>query len=254
MIVRRFIVAALALGLVGALPATASANGTHHRWQHRHHGVEYVFRGTLVSEPTAGSMQVNVTGGNRRALRAVLGATQPLTFTIDGRTTYVKWTGHTPTSTTLGDFHTGDTVRVRVRARRGAPLSRLTAKPAHRVADLTDWARPAGKQYIVFGRLAAVDTTAQTLTVDVRRGNDRALRVLVGQPTTQTFRYDASTTFVRWERGGPVLLGASNLAAGDKIRLRLFAPGDASLQTMLATPAAIVAQRERAPRGEHGHR
>ena len=45
---------------------------------------------------TTSSIVVQVGNGNRPALRAMLGAPQPLTFTVGHRTRYTVWNGNRP--------------------------------------------------------------------------------------------------------------------------------------------------------------
>ena len=71
---------------------------------------------------------MQVTGGNRPALRALVGNTgQPLSFTVDGRTSYIAWTaslrGNAPSATTAAALKAGDPVHLRIRAPCGAPLA-----------------------------------------------------------------------------------------------------------------------------------
>ena len=96
-------IAALGIAAVGALvaagpAAAAPGHAKAARRAPRLAGQLYIFSGTVAAAPstTSTSLQVTVTGGNRPALRALVGNTSaPLSFTVDGRTAYIAWTATT---------------------------------------------------------------------------------------------------------------------------------------------------------------
>ena len=126
-----------------------------------------------------------------------------------------------------------------MRAPRHTPLATLVATPAASVNDLSARTRPAGRLFLFGATAAAIDTTAQTITVDVNFGNWRGLFALLGQPVHQTFKYDSSTVFLKWRRGVPIGVDPSVIHPGDPLTLRVFGahlehaardpPGDAAL-------------------------
>jgi hypothetical protein len=226
MTVAALAVAAASLTLVGAASA-------HTR------GVAYEFRGTAVAAPGTGAtqIQVQVTGGNRPALRALLGAAQPTSLTADAKTRWIVVTGNTPVLAASDVVLAGDVLRVVVRAPWHTPLSALVATPAASVTDLTARTRPAGRLYLFGATASAIDTTAHTITVDVDFGNWRGLYALLGQPLHQTFTYNAGTVFLKWSHGVPIGVDPSVIHAGDPLTLRVFAPTwNAPLATLVATP------------------
>jgi hypothetical protein len=202
-------------------------------------GVAYEFRGTAVAAPGTGAtqIQVQVTGGNRQALKALLGAAQPTTFAADARTRWIVVSGNTPVLAASDVVLAGDVVRVVVRAPRHTALAGLVATPAASVTDLTARTRPAGRLYLFGATASAIDTTAHTITVDVNFGNWRGLYALLGQPLHQTFTYNAGTVFLKWRHGVPIGVDPSVIHAGDPLTLRVFAPTwNAPLSTLVATP------------------
>jgi hypothetical protein len=227
----RMTVAALAVAIAGlSLAGVASAQAR---------GVAYEFRGTAVVAPgtAATSLQVQVSGGNRVALKALLGAAQPTTFTIDRHTRWIAVNGNTPVLAASDTVLAGDTVRVVVRAPRHTALATLVATPAATVNDLSARTRPAGRLFLFGATASAIDTTAKTITVDVNFGNWRGLFALLGQPVHQTFTYDSSTVFLKWRRGVPIGVDPSVIHPGDPLTLRVFsAPWNTPLATLLATP------------------
>jgi hypothetical protein len=226
MTVAAFAVAVASLTLAGAASA-------HTR------GVAYEFRGTAVTAPGTGAtqIQVQVTGGNRPALKALLGAAQPTTFTADAKTRWISVAGNTPMLSASDGVLAGDLVRVVVRAPWHTPLSTLVATPAASVTDLSARTRPAGRLYLFGATASAIDTTAHTITVDVNFGNWRGLYALLGQPLHQTFTYDANTVFLQWRHGVPIGVDPSVIHAGDPLTLRVFATGwNTPLATLVATP------------------
>ena len=94
----------------------------------------YLFRGTLVST-TAGSVTVDVKGGNRHALRLLIGQAARQTFATGGETVFLHWQGRIPTVTSAANLEAGARVIVRVRADKGATLAQVEAAAARRVAE-----------------------------------------------------------------------------------------------------------------------
>jgi hypothetical protein len=231
---------ALSAVALSAAPAGAAQLNRHHPafWQG---GKLYVFKGTLTADPGAAptTISVNATSGNRAALRALVGATNPVTFTVAPRTKYVAWSaasrGNAPTATTASGLHAGDAVYVRIRARAGAPLARLEAKPAMQVGDTAAAQAVAGRMFAFWGRAASIDTTAKTITLTVRYGNWAALNALLGESPTQTFHYDDATQFLSW-RGGPHTVSAAQVKAGDWITLRTRATWNTPISSLAAAP------------------
>ena len=132
----RLTAAALAVAIASlALVGTA---GAHVR------GVAYEFRGEAVAAPGSGAatIQVQVTGGNRQALKALIGAAQPTTFTTDGGTRWIAVHGNMPLLGASDTVLAGDIVRVVVRAPFHTPLATLVATPAASVTDLSARTRP----------------------------------------------------------------------------------------------------------------
>jgi hypothetical protein len=227
----RMTIAALAVG-VASLTLVGAASA-HTR------GVAYEFRGTAVAAPGTGAtqIQVQVTGGNRPALKALLGAAQPTTFAADTTTRWIAVNGSTPVLAASDVVLAGDVVRVVVRAPWHTPLSTLVATPAASVTDLSARTRPAGRLYLFGATATAIDTTAHTITADVNFGNWRGLFALLGQPVHQTFTYDANTVFLKWRHGVPFGVDASVVHPGVPLTLRVFAATwNAPLPTLLATP------------------
>jgi hypothetical protein len=226
MTVAALAVAVASLSLVGAASA-------HTR------GIAYEFRGTAVVAPGTGAtqIQVQVTGGNRPALKSLLGAAQPTTFAADAKTRWIAVNGNTPVLAASDVVLAGDVVRVVVRAPWHTPLSTLVGTPAVSVTDVTARTRPAGRLYLFGATATAIDTTAHTITVDVNFGNWRGLYALLGQPVHQTFTYNASTVFLQWRHGVPIGVDPSVVHAGDPLTLRVFGPAwNTPLPALLATP------------------
>jgi hypothetical protein len=249
------LVAAAALVTAGPAAAASTNHGhrAHHRTPHvaRFVGQVYVFSGTLAVAPGAAptALQVTVSGGNRPALRALVGnTTEPLSFAVDSRTSYIDWTAgdraNAPSSTTPDTLKAGDPVHLRIRARWGTPLATLLATPTRMVNDFAAAQRVAGRLFLFEGPAVAVDTTAKTITIDVRFGNWFALNAMLGQPTTETFHYDALTLFLSWNQRAPHAFDPSQIVAGDAITLRTRAAFDTPLANLLAAPLWKVNDHE----------
>ena len=133
----RLTAAALAVAIASlALAGTASA---HVR------GIPYEFRGTAVAAPGADATQIQVlvAGGNRPALKALLGANQQTTFATDARSRWIIVDGNVPRLGASDMVLAGDDVRVVVRAPRHTALADLLKNSAASVTDLSARTRPA---------------------------------------------------------------------------------------------------------------
>jgi hypothetical protein len=227
----RLTAAALAVAIASlALAGTASAHAR---------GAAYEFRGAAVVAPGTGATQieVQVDGGNRPALKALIGAAQPTTFKTDGHTRWIVVQGNTPLLGASDTVLAGDLVRVVIRAPFHTPLATLLTIPASNVTDLSARTRPAGRLFLFGATASAIDTTAHTITVDVNFGNWRGLFAMLGQPVHETFTYDANTVFLKWRHGVPIGVDPSVIHAGDPLTLRVFGPTwNTPLATLLTTP------------------
>jgi hypothetical protein len=231
---KAFVIAALAaLCVAGA--ATAD-NG-------RHGKVRFSFLGTVTATPNNGGVSINVTGGNKRALRAMLGAPVTQTFEYGDSTEFLKWSQGKPTVVQASDIAAGDYVWIHVRAQRGSSLSDLEHTPAGLVGDHgTQLDRPNMPLYLFRGTLTSVG--GGSVTVDVTGGNHRALRLLVGGARTQTFATGDDTIFLLWQGKVPTVIDASKLVVGDRIVVRIRSEAGSSLSEVESSPARHVGDRE----------
>src|SRR4029450_4196092 len=79
-------------------------------------------------------------------------------------------------------------------------------------------------EYQFRGELAATPPpNSASLLVDVAGGNQRALRLMVGQPSGQSFAVNSNTQYLRWVHGVPSVVQQSNLAQGDQLGVRISA-------------------------------
>jgi hypothetical protein len=96
----------------------------------------FLFRGTYAGSPTAGKFNVDVKGGNRLALRKLIGqSSSTQTFSYDANTIFLLWQGKVPTVIGPADLKAGDRITVRIRAPRHSSLSTLLATPARHVGE-----------------------------------------------------------------------------------------------------------------------
>jgi hypothetical protein len=94
----------------------------------------YLFRGTIAGSGS-GSVTVDVGGGNRRALRLLVGQSHRQTFATGDETIYLLWQGKVPTVIDAAQLRPGDRVVVRVRAAARSTLAQVESTPARRVAE-----------------------------------------------------------------------------------------------------------------------
>jgi hypothetical protein len=94
----------------------------------------YLFRGTLTSVGTS-TVAVHVTGGDKRALRLLIGSSADQTFTFGGDTIFLLWQGKVPTVIDASKLVVGDKIVVRIRAPKGASLGTVESTPARHIGD-----------------------------------------------------------------------------------------------------------------------
>jgi hypothetical protein len=203
----------------------------------------YSFLGQLTATPSNGGVSINVEGGNRAALRAMLGQPVTQTFAYDSNTEFLQWSKGIPTVVQPGDLAAGDFVWVHVRAPRDASLADIEKNDAGIVGDHgTELFKPDQPLYLFRGTLTAVGSG--TVTVNVTGGNHRALRLLLGAGGSQTFTYGDDTIFLLWQGKVPTVIDASKLVVGDKIVVRIRASAGSSLGQVEATAANHIGDRE----------
>ena len=219
--------------LAGVVAATAGAAGG---------GVAYSFLGKLSAAPSGGHVSISVEGGNRPALRALLGSSVAQTFAYGDKTEFLQWTNGVPKVVQADDLKAGDYIRVNVRAPRGSSLDTVESTAAGLIGDRgTQLNRPDNPDYLFRGTVASVGSS---VSVDVRGGNRRALRLLLGSSRTQTFAVGDSTIFLHWQGKVPTVTQLADLKAGDKVAIHVRAQAGSTLGQVESTPAARVAEHE----------
>jgi hypothetical protein len=95
----------------------------------------FLFRGTVDGPQSGGHVALHVKGGNRNALRLLIGQSADQTFTYDANTVFLLWQGKVPTVIDASQLKAGDRITVRVRAPKRSTLSQVEATPAKHVGD-----------------------------------------------------------------------------------------------------------------------
>ena len=205
--------------------------------------ISYSFLGQLTATPANGGVSITVEGGNRVALRAMLGQPVTQTFAYGSTTEFLKWSAGIPTVVQAGDLATGDYVRVNVRAPRGSSLADIEQQPSGLVGDRgTTLGTPDQPLYTFRGTLTAVGSSS--VSVHVTGGDARALRLLIGQSADQSFTFAGETIFLLWQGKVPTVIDASKLVVGDKIVVRIRADKGSSLANVESTAAVHIGDRE----------
>jgi hypothetical protein len=205
--------------------------------------VRYSFLGQLTTTPANGGVSINVEGGNKLALRAMLGQPVTQTFAFGATTEFLKWANGIPTVVQAGDLVAGDWVWIHVRAPRQASLAEIEQQQAGIVGDHgPQLFKPDKPLYLFRGTLSAVGSS--TVTVHVTGGNHRALRLLVGASSDQMFTFAPETIFLLWQGKVPSVIDPSKLTIGDRIVVRIRADKGSSLAQVTSTPARKLAERE----------
>jgi hypothetical protein len=230
------VLAAMCLVLLAVSTAAQGAGG----------GVRYVFRGHLLATPPANatSISISVEGGNRIALKKMLGASVNQSFTVGTGTEFLKWSHGVPTVVHSNDLTAGDWVAIHVRAPWRATLSQIEARPAAIVSDRGAQPNPPNRPLFLFRGTLAAPAGTSTLTLDVRGGNRLALRLLLGQSAQQTFTYGPETIFLLWQGKVPSVISPEQLTVGERITVRIRAPRRSTLTQVESTPARHVGQHE----------
>jgi hypothetical protein len=203
----------------------------------------FLFKGELIADPPPGasSILVDVAGGNRLALRKLVGQSSAQAFAVGPNTQYLRWARGVPTVVTLDNLAEGDQVTLRIRAPRRSSLAQVTATPAAVVADHGPNPRRAAKPLWLFKGTLNAPAAGGRLNIHVLDGNYRALKAMLGQAQSQPFAYSRRTVFIRWQGRVPTLISPSQLVVGERINIRIRARGHSSLGEVQATPANHVA-------------
>jgi hypothetical protein len=205
----------------------------------------YLFNGRLLADAgSSPTLAVDVNGGNKLALRKLIGQSDNRNFAVDASTQFIRWTHGVPTVVTESNLLAGDRVTVRIRADRRAAIGQIESTPARQVADRGPAGRFPNKPLWLFAGTLDAPAANGHLTLHIRDGNLRALRAMLGQPLDQTFSYDGHTVFVLWQGRVPTLVSPGQLHPGDRVTVRIRAPHAFSLAQVEAVAANHV--------GDHG--
>jgi len=217
--------------LAAALCVVGSAAGNNGK-------VRYSFLGTVTATPNNGGVSINVEGGNKLALRKMLGAPVTQTFAYGSTTEFLKWSAGIPTVVQPDALAAGDYVWVHVRAPRNADLATIEQASAGIVGDHgTQLYKPDKPLYLYRGTLTA--TGAGTVTVQVTGGNRRALKHLIGGSGTQTFAVGDSTIYLLWQGKVPTVIDQSKLTIGDSVTVRFRGLGGSAVKVAEHEPANV---------------
>jgi hypothetical protein len=207
--------------------------------------VTFELSGSLASDAgvNATSLTLQTTGGNGRALRAIIGVPQPLVVKVGTRTAYRGIVAGKMVSVASDALKATDPVSVTIRAPQGSKWADLALIAASRVVDT------AGKQSgaVFIFRGTATPGASGAITLHVTDGNYRALKLLLGQSQDETFATDVHTKFVRWNNKKSSVITFGDIKPNDVVTIRIRIAGSSSLADVLARPAALVVDREPAP-------
>jgi len=201
----------------------------------------YLFNGRLLADAGSSStLAVDVNGGNKLALKKLIGQSDDRNFAVDANTQFIRWTHGVPTVVTESNLLAGDRVTVRIRADRRAAIGQIETTAARQVADRGPAGRFPNKPLWLFAGTLDAPAANGHLTVHIRDGNLRSLRAMLGQALDQTFSYDGHTVFVVWQGRIPTVVSPGQLHTGDRVTVRIRAPHTFSLAQVEAVPANHV--------------
>jgi hypothetical protein len=205
----------------------------------------YVFNGRLLADAgSSSSVYVDINGGNKPALKKLVGQSDNQYFAVGAGTQYLRWAHGVPTVVAESNLVAGDVVSVQVRAARDASLAQIDAAAALRVADRGPTPGHAGKPLWLFIGTLNSPAAGGKVAIHVQSGNWLALRKMLGQPLDESFSYGNRTIFILWRSGVPTVISPSQLKIGDRISIRIRAPRVDSLQQAELVPASHVGDHE----------
>jgi hypothetical protein len=205
----------------------------------------YIFNGRLLADAgSSTSLYVDINGGNKPALKKLVGQSDNQYFAVGAGTQYLRWSHGVPTVVAESNLVAGDAVSVQVRAARDASLAQIEAAAAFRVADRGPTPGHAGKPLWLFIGTLNSPATAGKVAIHVQSGNWLALRKMLGQPLDESFSYGNRTIFILWRSGVPTVISPSQLKVGDRISIRIRAPRVDSLQQAEQVPATHIGDHE----------
>jgi len=227
--------AALVLLAAGASSTFAARSGS----------VAYMFNGRLLADAgNSSALYVDVNGGNRLALKKLVGQSDSQHFAVNGGTQYLRWSHGVPTVVSESNLVAGDAVSIHVRAARSASLAEIAATAAARVADRGPTPGFARRPLWLFVGALNGPAANGKISIHVQSGNWLALRKMLGQPLDESFSYGPRTIFVLWRSGVPTLISPGQLRVGDRISVRIRAPRVDTLQQAEQVPANHIGDHE----------
>jgi hypothetical protein len=205
----------------------------------------YIFNGRLLADAgNSSSIYVDVNGGNKPAIRKLVGRHDERSFAVGAGTQFLRWSHGVPTVVSEANLVAGDVVSVHVRAAKGASLAEIQATQAVRVADSGPHPGHSAKPLWLFiGSLNAPAANGK-VSIHVQSGNWLGLRKMLGQPLDESFSYGQRTIFILWQGGVPTVISPSQLKVGDRISVRIRAPRSYSLQQAEQVAANHVGDHE----------
>jgi hypothetical protein len=231
-----FVLAALVLLAAGASSTLAAARGGE---------LTYVFNGRLLADAgSSSSLYVDVNGGNKPALRKLVGQSDSRHFAVGAGTQFLRWSHGVPTVVAESNLVAGDVVSVHVRGAREASLAQIEATAAARVADRGPSPGHAGRPLWLFIGTLDAPAAGGKVTIHVQSGNWLALRKMLGQPLDESFSYGNRTIFILWRSGVPTVISPGQLRVGDRISIRIRAPRVYSLQQAEQVPVTHIGDHE----------
>lgn len=238
---KRAFLAVVAVSFVLPSVAAGAGHGTESAPAEAPQGyrVPYVFAGHVVSvDVDASTLTAEVRTLNGPSPQSEKGVH---TFITDEQTQLIR--NAAPAS--LGDFRRGDHVAVVILAPHAATLEEVLATPARMIAG--HWHPDL---YGFAGRVSDVDPAEGTVTLTVQYASKAGRRVLDGASSRRlTFQTDEETRI--WKEGEESSL--AEIENGDLAGVGILAPDDASLEEVLATPAAVVVDVGKQPQARPKH-
>ena len=207
--------------------------------------ITYVFNGRLLADAgNSPTLYVDVNGGNRIALKKLVGLSDNQNFAVGAGTQFLRWSHGVPTVVVESNLVAGDAVSVHVLAPRSSSFAEIAATAARRVADRGPTPGFAHRPLWLFVGTLNSPAANGKVSIHVQSGNWLGLRKMLGQPLDESFSYGPRTIFILWRSGVPTMISPSQLRVGDRISVRIRAPRADSLQQAEQVPATHIGDHE----------
>ena len=206
----------------------------------------YVFNGRLLADAgSSTSLYVDINGGNKPALKKLVGQSDNQYFAVGAGTQYLRWAHGVPTVVAESNLVAGDVVSVQVRAARDASLAQIERRGRPRAWQIVAQRRAtqAGRCGSSSARSTAPPQAARSRSTFRAATGSLSEKCSASRSTSRSATGTARSSS-SGEAASQPLISPSQLKVGDRISIRIRAPRVDSLQQAELVPATHVGDHE----------